>query len=111
MAACLVAGCGGADEESEDEDLVPVDSSLVDLLADVALADARASLADSARQAPLADSLRAGVLAAHGLSADELAEHEDDLARDPETARATYDAVDRALTDERNPSPDSASTP
>jgi hypothetical protein len=100
----LLAGCGGADE-AEPPEAVPVDSALVDVLADVHLADARASLADSARQPILAESLRAVALGAHGLSEAGLRARQDGLLRDPETARATYDAVDRALTAERTGAP------
>ena len=102
----LLAGCGGADEAADGLPLtVPVDSALVDVLADVHLADARASLADSARQDALAESLRAVALGAHGLSEADLRARQDGLLRDPETARATYDAVDRALTAERTGAP------
>ena len=105
LAAALAAlaalpGCGP--EPGAEAEPVPVDSALVRVLTDVALADARASIAAPARRAALADSLRAVALDAHGLSAGDLRGRQDALARDPDAARATYDALDRALTDERN---------
>ena len=99
--ALVVAGCGAPPDPANPEP-VPVDSALVRVLTDVALAEARASI-DPARPAGrAADSLRAVALGVHGLTDADLRERQADLARDPLVARATYDALDRALTDERN---------
>lgn len=105
VALVWLAGCGGDEAGEGPTDAVPVDSALVDALADLHLADARASLADSARQPVLAESLRAVALGAHGLTEADFRARQADLARDPATARATYDAVDRALTAERSGAP------
>ena len=100
LAAVLaVAGCG-APPDPADPEPVPVDSALVGVLTDVALAEARASIGAPGRRA--ADSLRAVALSVHGLTEADLRDRHADLARDPLVARATYDALDRALTDERN---------
>ena len=79
---------------------IPVDSSLVDLLADLALADARAETAPAPRRAAARDSLRAVALALHDVSPDEARARQSQLAEDPAIARATYDAVERALMSE-----------
>lgn len=98
--ALLLAGCGAPDAASGDGP--PVDSTLVAALADLHLADARAALApDSAQAESGSDSLRALALAAHGLDAGGLRARLDALAADPALARATYDAVEAALSDER----------
>ena len=80
---------------------VPLDSALVDLLTDVVLADARADLAPPARRAAVSDSLRDVALRSHETSAAGLVDRQRRLARDPAHARATYDAVQRALSNER----------
>jgi hypothetical protein len=106
LAFVALAGCGGPDGEADETGgAVPVDSALVRVLVDVHLADARAALADSARRPALAESLRAVALGAHGLGDADLRDRHADLARDPEAARATYDAVDRALMAERTALP------
>ncbi len=100
----LLAGCSeppatgtGAPES------VPVDSRLVDLLADVQIAEARADLAAPARRAAVADSLRTIALATAGLTEDDLRSRRARLARDPAEARATYDAVALARSTRRRP--------
>ena len=99
--ACLaVAGCGTAPDDAAGPAPVPVDSSLVDLLADLALADARAELAPAPRRTAVQDSLREIALDVHGVTSDEAHDRQARLARDPAVARATYDAVERALTAE-----------
>lgn len=100
MLALLLAGCGAPDAASGGGP--PVDSALVAALTDLHLADARAALApDPARTKPVADSLRAVALATHGLDASDLRARLDALAADPALARATYDAIEAALSDER----------
>ncbi len=101
LAAALAAGCGRPETADGLAETVPVDSALVGVLADVGLAEARAALEPSGA----ADSLRAVALRVHGMSADDLRRRQERLALDPVTARATYDAVDRALTAERNGMP------
>ena len=101
--AVLAAGCGPPEAAGGLPETAPVDSALVRVLADVGLAEARAVLDPDPRRA--ADSLRAVALRVHGLRADDLRRQQARLARDPAAARATYDAVDRALTAERNGSP------
>lgn len=96
--AVLLAGCG-ADDASETGP--PVDSTLVALLADLHLADARAALTPDSARAGVADSLRATALSAHDTEADRLDARLDALGRDPDLARATYDAVEDRLDDER----------
>ena len=94
----LLAGCSAPDPTGSGlPDAVPVDSALVDALADVQIAEARATLAAPAPRGAVADSLRAVALAAHDMSEDDLRRHQARLARDPAEARATYDAVAGAL--------------
>ncbi len=98
LLALLLAGCSEPPVTGTGApDAVPVDSSLVDVLADVQIAAARAALAAPARRDAALDSLRAVALAAHGLSADDLRDRQARLASDPAEARATYDAVATAL--------------
>ena len=101
--AAGLAGRGAPAETGTGPEPVPVDSVLVDLLADLALADARAATAAPARQSATAESLRAVALAAHDVSDAEARDQQERLARDPTVARATYDAVERALTAARAP--------
>ncbi|HEX9952572.1 MAG TPA: hypothetical protein VGB53_12445 [Rubricoccaceae bacterium] len=103
LAAGLV-GCGAPAETGSGSEPIPVDSALVDLLADLALADARAATAAPARQSATAESLRAVALAAHDISDAEASDQQERLVRDPTIARATYDAVERALIAARAPS-------
>lgn len=105
LALIAVAGCSETPADAvtgaaAGPELVPVDSSLVDLLADLALADARAETAPAPRRAAVQDSLRAAVLALHDVTPDDARDRQDRLARDPVVARATYDAVEQALTAE-----------
>ena len=111
LALGALAGCGPSAQQGVRGDTpdggsaaietVPLDSALVDLLTDVVLADARADLAPPARRAAVSDSLRDVALRSHETSAAGLADHQRRLARDPAPARATYDAVQRALSNER----------
>ncbi len=94
----LVAGCSEPPATGAGlPQAVPVDSSLVDLLADVQIAEARADLAAPERRMAVTDSLQSVALAAHGLTDDGLRDLQARLARDPAEARATYDAVASAL--------------
>lgn len=94
--AFLLSGCGSNDE-ADQTDFVPVDSTLVELLADLHLADARASaFEDSAAVSP-----RDSVLTRRDLSEADLAETLRDLAEDPDVASATYSAVETRLSLER----------
>ena len=97
VALAVLAGCG--------ESTPRVDPALVDALAELHLADARAALDTvDARRPALADSLRRVALAAHAARLDQ-------LAADPDVARATYDSVDAWLVRERQgPPPDSGAT-
>ncbi len=102
LALLAVAGCSKPPADAVTgaavgPEPVPVDSSLVDLLADLALADARAATAPVPRRAAVRDSLRAVALALHDVTPDDARGRQADLARDPLVARATYDAVERAL--------------
>ena len=99
-----LAGCGAPAETGTGPEPIPVDSALVDLLADLALADARAATAAPARQRAAAESLRVVALAGHGVSDADARDQQARLARDPAVARATYDAAERALTAARTPS-------
>ena len=98
--AALLAGCGDAPADGAAEP-VPVDSVLVGVLAEVGLAEARADMAPPERRGAARDSLRRAALAAHGWTARRLDAAQTDLAADPAAARATFDAVERALTAER----------
>ena len=105
IALLAVSGCGKAPADAvtgaaTGAEPVSVDSSLVDLLADLALADARAETTPAPRRAVVQDSLRAVALAIHGVSLDDARDRQVALARNPLVARATYDAVERALTAE-----------
>ncbi len=101
--AGLLTACGAPRDASAD---VPVDSTLVDVLADVHLADARAALTpDSTRRDALADSLRKVALDAHELDDARFDAHLRALAADPAVAVATYDAVAARLDAARLPSP------
>ncbi len=91
------SGCGKAPDAAAGPEPVPVDSSLVDLLADLALADARAETAPAPRRAKARDSLRAVALALHDVTPEVVRDRQARLAGDPVVARATYDAVERAL--------------
>ena len=103
LAASGAGGCGGG---SAPEEGPAVDSVLVEALAEVHLADARAALAPDSLRPGLGDSLRRVALRAHGLDAEALDGRLGDLADDPETARATYDAVADRLARERRAVPD-----
>lgn len=99
--AAAASGCGSGAEDS-DAGAVAVDSAFVDVLTELQLADARAALVpDSLRPPGLADSLRRLALDAHGLDSAAVAAHLDALADSPDHARATYDAVQQQLTQER----------
>ena len=87
------AGCG----EASSGDAPPVDSTLVELLADLHLADARATLDSTGTRGWLADSLRQSALRAHGTDSAALAERLERMTDDPERVRATYDALDTRL--------------
>ena len=104
-AAAALTGCGGP----EAGEPPAVDSTLVDLLADVHLADARAALdTTGANPQRVADSLRGVALRTHGLDSAALNARLDALAEDPELARATYDALDARLARERQGLPPTA---
>ena len=112
LLAAALAACGaggGPDGEPAGAEGPPVDSVLVDVLAEVALAEARAALsADSSGRGGATDSLRAVALGAHGLDPDGLDRRLDALARDPELAEATYAAVADRLRRERRGADDDA---
>ena len=91
-----LTGCGG--EAGGDAELA-VDSLLVEALVDLHLADARAALDSLGPGA--ADSLRHAALAAHALDSAALSHRLGALAEAPDVARATYDAVDDRLAEER----------
>lgn len=94
----VAAGCGDAPQG----DGTAIDSTLVDVLADLHLADARAALDTTARDpARLGDSLRQVALVAHDLDSATLAARLDRLSEDPQQLRATYDALDTQLGLER----------
>ena len=89
-------GCGAPEGEAP-----AVDSTLVEALAELHLADARAALDTTRRDPAFAESLRTRALAAHDLDSAALAARLNRLARDPDLARATYDALDAHLSLER----------
>lgn len=97
--ALLLVGCGGA--SASENGGPPVDSTLVSLLADLQLADARAALAPDSMRGDMADSLRRLALVVHDTEADRLEDRLDALGRDPALTRATYEAVEDRLDDER----------
>ena len=99
LAVCTLAACGGEPSESAD---VAVDSSFVDLLADLALADARADRLPASSRVASRESLRAVALG--GLGADSAAADGRlrALAADPDRASATYRALDARLSRERH---------
>lgn len=99
--AAAAAGCSSG-AEGGDAGAVAVDSAFVDVLTELQLADARAALVpDSLRSPGLADSLRLRAMDAHGLDSAAVAARLDALADAPDQARATYDAVQQQLTQER----------
>ena len=99
--AVVVPGCG-AESSRANIPVVPVDSSLVDLLADLHLADARVQAFEGAGPSETAtDSAQAAVLALHGMTQSEFSESIQKLAREPEVAAATYLALETDLGLER----------
>lgn len=106
LAACGPAAQQGVRGDTPDGaeavvETLPLDSALVRTLTDVALADARADLAPTPRRAAVADSLRGVALRSNATTAAAFTDRQRRLARDPAEARATYDAVQRALSNER----------
>lgn len=98
----LIAAASGCGDAPEGGDAPAIDSTLVEVLADLHLADARAALDTTARDPDrLADSLRRRAHLAHDLDSAALADQLDDLADDPARLRATYDALDTRLSLER----------
>lgn len=97
LAAGALVGCG-----APGGDAPAVDSTLVDVLAELHLADARAALdTTAADRAGLADSLRQVAVEAHGVDPAAFDDRLDALAADPGLAQATYDAVNDRLARER----------
>ena len=92
LLALALAACGAPEADDASDEVLPVDTTLAVIVADLHLADARAETTGEPR-----DSLRSAVFATHQTDSARVAERLNDETRNPDATSAFYGAVSERL--------------